>query len=356
MNCPFCGKTLPYPSAYCPFCGKPLNASPTAPDAAPPAQGADASAYSVGAPTPVQPNPFTPSANPAQPQPLQPNPFLPRAYPPASSGTPTQGTGVPAPLYTAPPPYNGAPAQGTGAPTPLYTAPPPYNGAPAQGAGAPAAEPKPSRSVLATVTKILCYGVAAAFLVLLIRMAPGFGWQKVVSYAIGAAVTIGLAVLFGVLSRGKRPAVFYHVSWILAATVLAVSVLLRIAYEVKRDAAEANVLPGSIAHLQVEMKPHFYSYERDGYVTDPVTEVHMGTLQLQDGNIVTLRLDEPYAMQIQCGYGDTGGYVDVIEEITADKVRGGETFQYKVTINADEYAVVDLRFKRVCTFWEVILY
>lgn len=335
MNCPFCGKTLPYPSAYCPFCGKPLNASPTAPDAAPPAQGADASAYSVGAPTPVQPNPFTPSINPAQPQPLQPNPFLPRAYPPASNGAPTQGAGVPAPLYTAPPLYNGAPTQS---------------------AGAPAAEPKPSRSVLATVTKILCYGVAAAFLVLLIRMAPGFGWQKVVSYAVGAAVTIGLAVLFGVLSRGKRSAVFYHVSWILAATVLAVSVLLQITYKVKRDAAEANVLPGSIAHLQLEMEPHFYSYERDGYVTDPVTEVHMGTLQLQDGNIVTLRLDEPYAMQIQCGYGDTGGYVDVIEEITADKVRGGETFQYKVTINADEYAVVDLRFKRVCTFWEVILY
>lgn len=338
MNCPFCGKTLPYSSAYCPFCGKPLNASPT-PTPAPPAPvqpNAFTPPVNPAQPQPLQPNPFLPPAGPAQP--LQPNPFLPRAYPPAPNGAPTQGAGAPTPLYTAPPPQSaGAPLQSAGAP-------------------APAAEPKPSRSVLATVTKILCYGGAAAFLLLLIQMAPGFGWQKVVSYAVGAAVTIGLAVLFGVLSRRPRSAVFYHIAWILAATVLAVSVLLRITYEVKRDAAEANVLPGSIVHLQLEMEPHFYSYERDGYVTDPVTEVRMGTLQLQDGNVVTLQLDEPYAMQIQCGYGDTGGYVDVIEEITADAVRGGETFKYKVTVNADEYAVVDLRFKRVCTFWEVILY
>jgi hypothetical protein len=195
-----------------------------------------------------------------------------------------------------------------------------------------------------------------AFIIFYVRMAPGFGWTRTISYAIGVAVAILLSVLFHKITKTSDSKAFRITAAIFAIIVLIASIGLRITYEAKIDAAIKDVPPNGSIHLRIHMEEKFYSYVQEGFVKNPRSSVKIGDIWYESGNIVSVELNNKYTIRVSSSYNGAGGYADSFIIFSPDDVKDVYLINKKVDIGANEYADVTLSFTRECDFWEVIFH
>lgn len=209
---------------------------------------------------------------------------------------------------------------------------------------------------LRSISKIFCYIALGIFLILYIKMAPDFSLIKFLAYIIGAAIAIGLTIFYQKKSLTCKSSLFYRTALIIAISVILLSAGLRITYEAKLNSVLNDMPPNGKVYLRLKTDEEFYSYLRKGAVWDSSTNIKIGDVWCESGDIIYIELNETYSLKINCGHIGSSGSADDSIEFTLDTLRNDYILTKRVELGISEYAEVTLTFKRVCDFWEVILY
>ena len=209
---------------------------------------------------------------------------------------------------------------------------------------------------LSKISSIFFYVGIVAFLLLFIKMAPGIGSIKFLSYMIGAATTIALAVLINRIKNGKATRNRQLIALVFGLLLLIPSIGLRIVYECKVDAVTADIPISGKVYLSMTTNEEFFSYISDGYVENPSSNIRIGDKWLEGSATFEVELNKKYEMRVTTGYSGNHNYTDTQIIFTASKLNGGYTVVKKVSLDKMEYAEVTISFERVCSFWDVIFH
>lgn len=213
------------------------------------------------------------------------------------------------------------------------------------------------------VATIFFYVGIIGFLILYVKMAPGVGTSKFVSYIIGAAITIVAAVIVHKI-RDKE---FTHKRQLMALVfgllLLIPALTLRIVYECKVDAAVVDIPETGTVYAQTKLGVDFYSYYYEGTVIEPYSYIALNGEEARGTTTLQIELNSTYSAEIGAGHlGRRGvassaasGKIDRALLFSKDDLQNGYTLCEKVPIDGG-YANVTIEFTRVCTFWEVIFY
>lgn len=224
---------------------------------------------------------------------------------------------------------------------------------------------KIASKTLVTVTKVVCYITLAVFLFLGVDMAPSYGVTQTMFYIPLAAIAILLVVLFNkkVLS-GNRKAL-YQLSLVFSLFVLFSTVGLRLVYESKVDYVTSQMPSSGVVTLKMVSHTEFYNSTGTGMVSDPSTNIRIGTNWVESGDIIEINLDQKYDLRVGVSgrasgvvYVSFGDYVDSSIVFSPAYFSNGPyivTKEVKIDSSAVDLAEVQMKFTRYCTFWEVIL-
>ena len=124
--------------------------------------------------------------------------------------------------------------------------------------------------------------------------------------------------------------------------------------------AVADIPESGTVCVEIKVDEEFYSYYYEGMVREPYSEI---TLNGQSGSTMYVELNKPYEAKLSAGYAGrrgvanswASGHIEKTITFTQSKLTKGYTINERVPIDGG-YADVTVDFKRICTFWEVILY
>ncbi len=215
-------------------------------------------------------------------------------------------------------------------------------------------------STVATISSVCFYVGIIGFLILFMKIAPGIGTTKFVTYIIGASIAIVGAVVTHKIRNKKYTKKRQLIALVFGLVLLIPSITLRIVYECKVDAAVADIPKSGTVCVEVKIDEEFYSYYYEGMVREPYSKI---ILDGQSESTLYVELSKPYKAKIVAGYAGRSGVADSsasgsIEKtltFTQAKLSKGYTINEHVPIDGG-YADVTVNFKRICTFWEVIFY
>ena len=213
---------------------------------------------------------------------------------------------------------------------------------------------------LSTIASVCFYVGIIVFLILFIKMAPGIGGDKFIAYIIGAAITIVASVIVHKIRNKKFTEKRQLVALVFGLLLLIPSLTLRIVYESKVDAAVADIPKSGTVCVEIKVDEEFYSYFSEGLIREPYSKI---TFDGHNGNTLYVELNKPYAAIISAGYEGRSGVASSAASGSTDKtitftqanLRNGYTINEQVPLGGG-YADVTVKFKRICTFWEVIFY
>lgn len=215
-------------------------------------------------------------------------------------------------------------------------------------------------STVAIISSACFYAGITVFLILLLKMAPGTGIISVVAYIIGATIAIVGAVIVHRIQKKEYTKKRQLVALVFGLLLLIPSITLRIVYECKVDVAVADIPESGTVCVEIKIDEEFYSYYYEGMVREPYSKI---TLDGQSGSVMYVELNEPYEAKISAGYAGRSGVADssvygsINRTITFTKEKLSKDYIITEEVPFDSgYADVTVNFKRICTFWEVILY
>lgn len=213
-----------------------------------------------------------------------------------------------------------------------------------------------------TVTPCFYIGLIV-FLVLLWKMAPGIGKEHYYSYAVCAGITLVVAWGIHGICRRKPGLKSKLMMLCFGLLLLLPSLALRIIYEYKVDDALMDFPKQGKVSLEIRLQEEFYSYSHTGKVRNPYSYIVVDGDRVGNNEIISIELNKTYPVQVNAGYeGEVGitssassGNTDRRITFTRSNLKNG----YKITPQVelkDGYAIVTVRFRRVCLFWETIFY
>ena len=168
---------------------------------------------------------------------------------------------------------------------------------------------------------------------------------------------MGLIILFKKKVLAGESKTKYCISLIISLMVIILSVGLRITYESKIDATVSDFSNTGRLQLNLNMDTDYYSYVSAGTIRNPSTNIKIGDLWYDSGDTILVDLNKSYPIRIGCGYSGSGGYIDESIVFSKDLFRNAKcSMNRRVNIGSSEYAIVEILFSRVCSFWEVIFY
>lgn len=219
---------------------------------------------------------------------------------------------------------------------------------------------KTSSYTLESYTKKICYTSFVIFLILYIKMAPGVGDTKFFTYIGGAAIAIGLTVLFMKISDRSSSALFYKVSLCIGIVVILLSVGLRIIYETKVDTVLKDFSPERTIYVEVSAKEELYSghYQQ---MKESFTTVTIDGITYDNGDVAKVKVNQRNTAEISSGYEDLNHH-DICESVKVPVTFSEENlstpylFKKKIKLSFDTYSETEVTFTRICEFWEVIFY
>ena len=195
------------------------------------------------------------------------------------------------------------------------------------------------------------------FLLFNIKMAPSYGWRKVLIYFITSGIVLGITVLLKkvILPNGSKS--ICSVFLVLSILTIIFTITLRIVYECKVDSVTTNIPSNGDIILHVSNDTTYYNNTGTGTIRDPSTSIRIGDTWIEDSGSLKVTLGEEYSLRISSG--GSGHYGHIEEQITF-RNNSFSTGEYIITkqIYIDDgpasLAKVKLSFSRYCTFWEVI--
>lgn len=213
---------------------------------------------------------------------------------------------------------------------------------------------------LEIIASICFYIGIIGFLILFMTMAPGIGVDKFIAYIIGAAITIVSAVIVHKIRSKEFTKKRQLVALVFGLLLLIPSITLRIVYECKVDTAVADIPKSGTVCIGVDTDAEFYSYYGEGMIRNPYSRI---TFDGHNGNTLYVDLNKPYTAKISAGHeGRSGvalssasGSKEKTVTFTQSNLRNGYTFSESVSMSGGS-ATVTVKVKRICTFWDVILY
>ena len=209
---------------------------------------------------------------------------------------------------------------------------------------------------ISRVATVVFYLGVVTFLVLFIKMAPGIGNIRFLTYILGAAVSISLAVLVNKLCAKKNTKGCKVIALMFGLVLLISSIALRIVYEAKVDVVTAAIPGSGSVYVSMTTDEEFYSYVNEGIIHDPSSNIRIGDKWYQERGVFVVELNRPYPMRVGSGYSGNGGYIDTSITFTEENLKNGYTVTKEVPLDDVEFAVVTIQFVRVCGFWEVVFY
>lgn len=219
---------------------------------------------------------------------------------------------------------------------------------------------KPAGNRLLQVSKPLCYIALTVFLILFIKEAPGTGGTKFLTYLIGAAIGIALAVFFCKRSALSDSAVLHRTAVILSLAVIVLTVGLRIVYEAKVDAALYDVPASGTVRVRVVYHDEYYSSTLTGFVHDPKPALKIDGKSVGSGNAIDLSLDTLHYFEgstyYSASYGGAFGSGSTSIQFTSEQIRDGCSFDIRFYTDYDISCVIGVKLQHVVSFWDVIFH
>lgn len=197
----------------------------------------------------------------------------------------------------------------------------------------------------------LCYLALGIFLFFNIKMAPFYGGWKFLAYIVEAAIAIFLTWVVKEKLEGFAPSKIKICSIVLSVLVIISSISLRVIYESKVEAAEADMPKSGPIIVDISRKVEYSSYG-GGVVYDPETSVEI------DGasDITEITLGKPFTLEIECEGNNKRDNMSETLTLTASNFRNGIYTTTKMLYLGGIRTEVKITLERVCTFWDVIFY
>lgn len=198
------------------------------------------------------------------------------------------------------------------------------------------------------------------FFVLWWKMAPCYGLLHFIFFIIGIGATIALAIAIEKW-RDKCDIIKSNKIAIICCLILLIpSIGLRIIYEVKVDTVNADIPENGQVYLELDINEDYYTYGNPKLIKDPSVSVIIGD-NIKDGNhisnIFKVTLNQEYTATI--GVEGTGGSGDTTKNVTftSDNLKNSYTLHASgISFGQGCFAEIDISFKRICLFWDVIFY
>jgi hypothetical protein len=157
----------------------------------------------------------------------------------------------------------------------------------------------------AVIQKIFIIGIIL-FLILLIKMAPGTGEMKFLFYVIIAIPFIFLSIALYKIGFRKATDTWLNimVAFVILLNVGTVSAC--ILYEMKYQHAVEDIPDTGTVTLKISVDDEYYSITKTGYVTNPSAHVKLGDEWYENGDTLTVTLQESYFLRTGCSYSYNG--------------------------------------------------
>lgn len=205
---------------------------------------------------------------------------------------------------------------------------------------------------LPLIVNTLCYIALGTFLFFNIKMAPFYGWWKVLAYIIEAAIAICLTVLTNNKISESKFFGIKALSIIFSILIIISSITLRVVYECKVDAVEKDIPTSGTILVYVSQDTDYASYT-GGFIHDPSTTIRINGFR----NYAKVTLGRSTNLKIKVeGNGRSGSTSDTIVLQASDFVNRKYSITQTVHLDGGIRATVEVTLKRYCTFWEVIFY
>ncbi len=205
---------------------------------------------------------------------------------------------------------------------------------------------------LTLIVRALCYITLVIFLFFNIKMAPFHGWWKFLAYVVEAAVAIYLTVFTRDKISECQSFNIKIFSIVFSIFIIISSIMLRIVYEVKVDIAETDIPSCGEILVDISYDTDYYSY-MGGLIYNPSTSVKINgassTAKISLGGLTNLKIKV-------AGNHESGSTSDTLTLHSSYFVNGTYSFTKTVSIGRGISAIVKVKLRRYCTFWEVILY
>ena len=201
---------------------------------------------------------------------------------------------------------------------------------------------------------VMTFGYIAlgVFLIFNMKMSPFYGGWKFLAYLAEGAIAIALLVLTKRKIAECSLLPIQILSLVFSVLVIFSSISLRIVYDAKVDAAKKDIPNYGSVLIDIDRDTDYYAYSV-GMVYDPHTSVKL------DGKSDISKIDfgKPMQLEIECkGNGKKGTKSETITFSPSDFKNGEYTITKSVYIEGGLSATIEITFKRICTFWEVIFY
>ena len=191
-------------------------------------------------------------------------------------------------------------------------------------------------------------------------MAPFYGLLHFIFFIIGIAITIFFAVLIEKWRDRCNIIKANKIAIVCCLILLIPSISLRIIYEEKVDKVNAAIPENGQVYLELDIDEDYYTYGNTKLIESPTVSVIIGD-NIKDGNhisnIFKVTLNQEYSATI--GVEGNGGSGSAIKNVTftSDNLKNGYTLNAdSISIGRDGFAEINVSFKRICLFWDVIFY
>ncbi len=213
---------------------------------------------------------------------------------------------------------------------------------------------------LSKLSSICFYVGIIVFYILFPKMSPGTGGFAYIIYIGSAGLVLATAVIVNKIRGKAHTRKMQFVALVFGLFLLLSSLTLRIIYECKVDDAVADIPKSGTVHLDVKIDEEFYSYYYEGLVRDPYSRI---TIDGQEDSPIHIELNQAYTAKITAGYAGRSGVAASAASgstskritFTQSNLQNGYTMLERVSLGGG-FAEVTVKFKRICTFWEVIFY
>lgn len=217
---------------------------------------------------------------------------------------------------------------------------------------------KTAGSKLRRASKVFFYIALAIFLILNIKMAPGYGETRYFTYVAGAAVAIALTVLYQKKIFPSESAALHRTAILFALTVVLFSVGLRIIYEAKFDAAMSDIPQSGTVHAKITFDDNYFS--ETGYgVISPKTYLYVNGKKIGTNSVAEIELGKVSKFEGSSSYyhnvQHSGSGTEYVV-LNASDLKSSYSLAISFSTGVFESCTLDVEVRYVMNFWDVVFH
>lgn len=218
---------------------------------------------------------------------------------------------------------------------------------------------KTAGSKLRRAGKVFCYIALAIFLILNIKMAPGYGETRFFTYVAGAAIAIALTVLYQKKIFPSESAALHRTAILFALTVVLCSVGLRITYEAKFDAAMSDIPQSGTVHAKITFDDNYFSETGYDVISDPKADLYVNGEKIGNNSVAEIELGKVTEFKGSSRYyhnvQHSGSGTEYVV-LNASDLKSSYFLAISFSTGVFESCTLDVEVRYVMNFWDVVFH